>query len=120
MCSIVEVAVTALQMDLPAQGAAGQHRARVQDRVDRGAAHAECAEQPFEHHRGVHSFMCMCGSSAAGRWALKRAEPTGRRGWLLGGVSSTLSRSVEATTALPGKPRMDDAADTLLRWPHPG
>ncbi len=58
-----EVAVTALELDLSAELPAGHDRARVEDRVHGGPTHTERAEQPLEHHRGVHSFMCTYGSS---------------------------------------------------------
>ncbi|GGQ72849.1 hypothetical protein GCM10010267_39740 [Streptomyces griseorubens] len=52
----VEVGLPALEMDLAGQRATGPDGTRVEDRVDRGAAHAEGSEQSFEHHGGVHSF----------------------------------------------------------------
>src|SRR5690606_11056037 len=51
----VEGGAAALEMDLAGERRAGPERARVEDRVDGGAAHTERAEQSFEHHGGVHS-----------------------------------------------------------------
>lgn len=57
----VEVGAAALEMDLAGQGAAGSGRPGGEDGVDGGAAHAERAEQSFEHHCGVHSLICVRG-----------------------------------------------------------
>jgi hypothetical protein len=45
-------------MDLSGERAAGADGRGIENRVDRGAADAERAEQSLEHHGGVHSFMC--------------------------------------------------------------
>ncbi len=56
----LEVRFSAHELNLAGERAAGPDGSRVEDRVDGGAAHAERAEQSFEHHGGVHSFTCVC------------------------------------------------------------
>lgn len=51
----VEVGLPALEVNLAGERAAGQDRSRIENRVDRGGAHAERAQKSLEHHRGVHS-----------------------------------------------------------------
>ncbi len=55
----VEVGLAALEVDLTAEATAGEEGAGVEDRVHRGPAHSERAEQPFEHHGGVLLRVCV-------------------------------------------------------------
>ncbi len=59
----VVVGGAADEVDPARQRASRPGGARVEDRVHRGSAHAEGTEQPLEHHRGVHSFTFVRGSS---------------------------------------------------------